>query len=234
MKLKRIAQGIGTFAGFTGFILVGTLITSPGLRADDDHQSSGDDLRVEVGLKIAPVHLTYTRQDRALVGLGSYFVNAVSGCNGCHSAGPQTEYAVGHNPFFGQPKQINTATYLAGGRDFGAIAPPPSPHIVSRNLTPDKSGLPEGGATFGEFFQTIRHGIDHDRLHPNCSTTITTNCFPHGPGIPPFKGELLQVMPWPEYQEWTDRDLLAIYEYLKAIPCTQTPAEALAGVHACS
>ena len=50
---------------------------------------------------------------------------------------------------------------------------------------------------------------------------------------PPFKGELLQVMPWPEYQEWTGDDLLAIYEYLKAIPCTQTPAEALAGVHAC-
>ena len=153
MTLKRIAQGIGTFAGFTGFILVGALITSPGLRADDDHKSSGNDERIDVGLQIAPVHLTYAKHDRELVGLGSYFVNAVSGCNGCHSAGPQTEYALGHNPYFGQPKLINTATYLAGGRDFGTVAPPPSPHIVSRNLTPDKSGLPEGGATFGDSFR---------------------------------------------------------------------------------
>ena len=104
---------------------------------------------------------------------------------------------------------------------------------MSRNLTPDRTGLPEGGATFAEFYETIRHGIDHDHLHPNCSATITTNCFPHGTGIPPFNGDLLQVMPWPAYRDWTDHDLWAIYEYLKAIPCTQTPSEAAAGVHAC-
>jgi hypothetical protein len=114
---------------------------------------------------------------------------------------------------------VNTTTYLGGGRNFGQIGPIVSstvpPNIVSRNLTPDKTGLPEGGAEFGEFFDSIRKGIDHDKLHPNCNgTTITTNCFP-----PPFNGDLLQVMPWPAYQDWTDRDLVAIYEYLKAIPC---------------
>ena len=234
MTLKPFVTAVGTVAGFAGLVLVGTLISSPRVHADDDDESSGDAARIEQGLEIAPVHLTYSRHNRKLVGLGSYIVNAVSGCNGCHSAGPMTEYAPGHNPYFGQPKQLNTDTYLAGGRDFGPISAPPSPNIVSRNLTPDKSGLPEGGATFAEFHETIRRGIDHDHLHPNCSAKITTNCFPHGPGLPLFDGNLLQIMPWPEYQEWTEHDLLAVYEYLKAIPCRQTPSEIKAGVHACS
>ena len=40
---------------------------------------------------------------------------------------------------------------------------------------------------------------------------------------PPFDGNLLQVMPWPAYRDWTDRDLLAIYEYLRSIPCIASP-----------
>ena len=43
---------------------------------------------------------------------------------------------------------------------------------------------------------------------------ITTNCLP-----PPFKGAVLQVMPWGAYQELDDYDLQAIYTYLSAIPC---------------
>ena len=234
MTLKRTAQTLGTAAGCAALVFWGTLISSPTVRADDSANASSDEARIEQGLQIAPVHLTYAKQDRKLVGLGSYIVNSVSGCNGCHSAGPQTEFAPGLNPYFGQPKQDNPETYLAGGRDFGTISAPPSPHIVSRNLTPDVSGLPEGGATFAEFTETMRDGIDHDQLHPNCSAAITTNCFPHGPGLPPFDGDLLQIMPWPEYQEWTDHDLQAVYAYLKAIPCTQTPSEAAAGVHMCS
>ena len=118
----------------------------------------------------------------------------------------------------------NTLTYLGGGRNFGKVGPTTSdptvpPDIVSRNLTPDNSGLPEQGASFDEFMKSIRLGIDADHLHPNCNgTTITKNCFP-----PPFDGSLLQVMPWPAYRDWTDRDLLAIYEYLKSIPCIASP-----------
>lgn len=45
----------------------------------------------------------------------SYIVNAVSECNGCHSAGLATEYANGHNAYmrlgpFIPPKALNTAT----------------------------------------------------------------------------------------------------------------------------
>ncbi len=61
-----------------------------------------------------------------------------------------------------------------------------------------------------------------DHVHPNCSATITTNCFPTNPPNPPFDGDLLQVMPWPIYKNMTDHDLRAIYEYLSAIPCIDT------------
>jgi len=238
MFAKPLIAATGTVAGVAALILAGTMLTSPRLHADDDRDGDRDhdsleESRVEQGFDIAPVHLTYNKHNRKLVGLGSYIVNAVSECNGCHSAGPATAYTNGHNPYFSQPEQVNPKTYLGGGNDFGAISAPPSPHIISRNLTPDKSGLPEGGATFAEFYETIRHGIDHDHLHPNCSATVTTNCFPHGLGLPPFNGDLLQIMPWPAYQKWTDDDLRAVYEYLRAIPCIQSTSEAAAGVHAC-
>jgi len=205
-------------AGILGLVLTGGLIGSPGVQADDEHSNS-EESRIEQGLRIAPVPLTYNKRDRKLVGLGSYIVNGLGECNGCHSAGPPTQFTAGHNPFFGQTKMVNTATYLGGGRNFGKTqAGPAAPDIISRNLTPDQSGLPEGGATFAEFYETIRHGIDADGLHPNCSATRTTDCF-----NPPVNGSLLQVMPWPAYQDWTDQDLLAVYEYLKAIPCIPGP-----------
>ena len=34
-------------------------------------------------------------------------------------------------------------------------------------------------------------------------------------------GGLLQVMPWPIYRHMSDRELRAIYEYLRAIPSAQ-------------
>jgi hypothetical protein len=35
---------------------------------------------------------------------------------------------------------INQSVYLGGGRNFGSLVPL-TPEIVSRNLTPDKTGL---------------------------------------------------------------------------------------------
>jgi hypothetical protein len=151
------------------------------------------------------------------VGLGSYIVNASASCNECHDASPATEYAPGGNPFLGQPKLVNPNVYLGGGQDFGPVAPG-TPHIISRNLTPDVSGKPVGGHSFSEFQDTMRTGIDLDHLHPTCSGTNTKNCLP-----PPFDGNLLQVMPWPAFQELTDHEMRAIYEYLSALPCIAGP-----------
>jgi hypothetical protein len=208
----------GAVALFAAIILAALLSSSRTVRAHDDDDNDRNESKVRKGFAIAPVPLNLHGKDHELVGLGSYIVNAQADCNGCHSAGPQTEFAPGGNPYFGQPEKINTATYLGGGRNFGKVGPPPSPDIISRNLTPDRTGRPEGGHTFAEFKQIMRTGVDMDHLHPNCSATITTNCFP-----PPVDGALLQVMPWPIYKNMTDRDLLAIYEYLSAVPCIAGP-----------
>ena len=58
-------------------------------------------------------------------------------------------------------------------------------------------------------------------LHLNCGTTnpttnqvVTDNCY-----YPPVNGALLQVMPWPKFQNMTDYQLKAIWTYLSAVPC---------------
>src|SRR4029077_2254006 len=149
--------------------------------------------RIKQGFAIAPVKLNLVEKNRALVGLGSYLVNAVAGCNDCHT-NSNNPYVNGGNPFLGQPKQEDITHYLAGGRSFVT----PAGTFLSRNLTPDKTGLPEGGAMFDVFLNTMRAGADR-----------------HVPG------RLLQVMPWPVFQDMTDHDLRAIYEHLRAIPCLE-------------
>jgi hypothetical protein len=52
--------------------------------------------RIERGFDIAAVPLNLEGKNRRLVGLGSYIVNAQADCNGCHSAGPRTEFAETH------------------------------------------------------------------------------------------------------------------------------------------
>ncbi|MGE5088517.1 MAG: cytochrome C [Candidatus Levyibacteriota bacterium] len=147
--------------------------------ADDDSQS-----QIQRGYQINPVTLNLAGKNRALVGLGSYIVNS-GGCNDCHTS---PSYAPGGNPFLGEPEQVNTAVFLAGGQHFG-------PFVVSLNLTPDAQGRP-AGLTFDEFRTLLRTG--------------------HDPDAP--AGQLLQVMPWPAFGKKTDHDLRAIYEYLRAIP----------------
>ena len=191
-----------------------------------DHD--GDEAKVQIGFEIAPVPLNLHNKNRHKVGLGSYIVNASADCNGCHTSDPSMEYTIPGNPYllhvpvgpFTGKKQVNPKMYLAGGSDFGALDPGGlSAHIVSRNLTPDRTGLPEGGHAFAEFSQIMRSGVDFDHLHPTCTGALNPGCVP-----PPFNGALLQIMPWPAFQEMSDHDLEAIYEYLSAIPCNAGPA----------
>ena len=196
---------------FASVAIAGTLSYVPGVTAQ-----SGGDSKVQIGLAAAPVHLNMAGRNPAQVGVGSYLVNVAGDCNGCHSAGPPTQFAGGGNPYFGQAKMENPKTYLGGGRDFGPLIPG-SAHIISRNLTPDSTGVPEGGASFDEFVSIMRTGVDPDHLHPTCAPNVVNpGCIPA-----PFNGNLLQVMPWPNFQDYSDQDLRAIYEYLKAVPCVQ-------------
>lgn len=108
--------------------------------------------------------------------------------SGCIDCHSHPAYSPGSDPFKGEPERINAEEYLSGGRMFG-------PAITAVNITPDHAGRP-AGLTRSEFFQMMRTG--------------------HNPKDPP--GAIVQVMPWPVFGKKTDRDLAAIYEYLRAIP----------------
>jgi len=215
-------------------VLAAVLSSSSPVQAQDSQQALPTDeaSEVNIGLKISPVPLNLAGKNRNLVGLGSYIVNARSDCNSCHTGGgpPNFNYAAGGNPYFGQPQKTDPTVYMSGGQDFGPAVPPTEPgqyvgpDIISRNLTPDKTGLPEGGHTLAEFKQIMRTGIDFDHLHPTCTALLPEptppNCIPA-----PVDGSLLQVMPWPTFSHMTDHDLDAIYEYLSAIPCIEGPTD---------
>ena len=229
MPLKQYIQPAGAVAVVGAIVLAGMSFRSPRVHADE---GNNDESKIRQGLAIAPVPLNLKRKDRALVGLGSYIVNAQADCNGCHTLNPGVEYTPPGNPYLLAPPftgkvVVDPTTYLAGGNDFGPFPGPGGiPHLYSRNLTPDYTGLPEGGHTFSDFVQIMRHGRDFDLIHPRCTAPNTPfNCLGSPlPLGPPFDGNLLQVMPWPTFMNLTDRDLLAIYTYLSAIPCSPGPA----------
>jgi hypothetical protein len=104
--------------------------------------------RVAVGYRINPVELRLRGKNLFLVGLGSYLVNAGGGCNDCHT---HPSFAPGGDPFKGETEIINTAQFLAGGRQFGPT--------TSANITPDENGRP-AGLTFEEFEHLLRTGRD--------------------------------------------------------------------------
>src|SRR5262245_36469090 len=67
--------------------------------------------------------------------------------------------------------------------------------FVSRNITPRENGLP-ANRTLAEFKEIMHTGKD-----------FRMDATP-----------ILQVMPWPVYGKMSDRELEAVYEYLRAIP----------------
>ena len=123
-------QGPGGPTGATGT----TGVTGP-------TGSTGDratlDARAKRGLEISPVPLALdgrSGDERAMIGLGSYIVNAASDCAGCHST--PAGFLAGGNPFFLGGDQV----------------------VWTRNLTPDPdTGL---ALTRDEFFEAIRTGRD--------------------------------------------------------------------------
>jgi len=234
MKLTKIALPGATAMALAAIALLGVMIRTPRVQAFD---ADDEESKIQIGYQIAPVVLNLKGKNPRLVGYGSYIVNATADCNGCHTGGgpPNFNYASGGNPYFGQkPVVVDPTVYLSGGDDFGPVGTPtgPSgyagPDIISRNLTPDKTGRPEGGNTLAQFKQIIRHGTDFDNLHPNCTSVSPTptpaNCIPTGGGNNPVGG-ILQIMPWPTFSHLTDHDIEAIYEYLSAIPCIEGPAK---------
>jgi hypothetical protein len=214
-------------AGFIAFL--GSQVVSTRAHADDN--SDSEQSQIAIGWRIAPSFLNTQGKNPALFGLGSYIVNAHADCNGCHGSDPANEYLFANNPYFlgsTEPAQYNQAFYLNGGQNFGPVGPgivkdmtSPlyggpglGPNIISRNLTPDYTGNPEGGNDLKTFMKIMRTGHDFDKLHLNCGGKVTDNCY-----LPPVNGAVLQVMPWPLYRHMTDRELTAIWTYLSTVPC---------------
>ena len=200
------------------FAVALSMVTSSGIS-----NAQVDDSLVKRGFDISPVpmaKLTFTGEDFASVGLGSYLVNAIGDCSACHSF-PQylaKGDTAGSNPAAGDPFEgmpstqsisgplvanYNVSHYLAGGQCFGPF--------MTRNLTPEVGGqfnaLPEG-LTEAEFIRVMRTGED---IH--CEKEPSDPICALGPPTP-----VLQVMPWPTFHSMTDADLGAIYAYLTALP----------------
>lgn len=181
-------------SGIAAVIILGFVgYWANGQETPDAYQFSRDAVQ---GRKIAPVPLDIQGKGRDVVYLGSYLVNARGSCNDCHTC-PSYKgidpYKVGGDALgpANTPGPINTANYLAGGTPFV------NGTILSPNLTPDSSGRP-GGMTFQAFKAAMQNGQSA-----------------HGPG------HILQVMPWPTFRHMYDNDLVAIYQYLSALPPAQ-------------
>ena len=136
-RLLAIAVGAAACTGSAG--PAGTNGTN-GTNGNDG--MDGNDIilseRAKIGLDIAPVALDLTGKDGPTIekiGQGSYWVNAVIDCSGCHS-GP--------------------AGYLSGGVTFPFAVPGETgDFVVSRNLTPDAAtGLKLSEADFLTALQT--------------------------------------------------------------------------------
>jgi hypothetical protein len=230
MVLKQIVNSTLTVSAVAILLLLATHLRSTNVHADE--QDSDRNLAA-IGLKIAPDFIKMEGKDPELVGLGSFIVNAQADCNGCHGSDPANEFRPKHNPYLlppdNYPVKLNRATYLNGGQNFGPAGPglvtnvsDPlyggpglGPNIITRNLTPDYTGNPAGGIDLSKFMKIMRTGHDYDKLHLNCSAKVTDKCY-----FAPVNGELLQVMPWPKFQNMTDYQLTAIWTYLSTVPCS--------------
>src|ERR1700747_2746813 len=160
MTTQSCAKVAGAVVTFVAIVLAAMSIKAPRAHADDDDTES----RIKIGFEIAPVPLNLAGKDRAKVGLGSFLVNAVGDCNGCHTAGvpPNFNYAAGGNPyFFNQKAVVDPTVYLSGGMNLGPGGTPTGPlmyagpAIITRNLTPDRNGQAEGGHTRAQFKQIM-------------------------------------------------------------------------------
>jgi hypothetical protein len=111
------------------------MICGSSYAGDDDDRISP--FPVQQGFAISPVKLNLAGKDPLKVGWGSYLVNALGDCSGCHSfpqylekGGPGTHPAAG-DPYEGTPStqsvsrqlvaNFNFSHYLAGGQCFGLL-----------------------------------------------------------------------------------------------------------------
>ena len=181
-------------------MLVFTLSPISGAPGQDKDQKDDSESKIQQGFAIAPVPLDLRGKNRALVGKGSYIVNAQGDCNACHSSFAP-DYVPGAIPSSASRSRLTRpATSLEAGNLDQGVAQKSQPYAGPCD------GLP-AGYTFEEFLHVMRTGEDLKQFPRRTFVDI----------------DLLQApMPWPLFQKMTDRDILAIYEYLRSVP-SRTP-----------
>src|SRR4051812_32919905 len=100
--MKRVLLGMGSLCALA---LVAAVCTTTAAAQGDG------DSRIQRGYDLAPVPLNTKGLNPALVGVGSYIVNAQGACNDCHT---NPSFAEHGDPFAGEAEKINAAGYLAG------------------------------------------------------------------------------------------------------------------------
>jgi hypothetical protein len=137
MTQTRLLKTAGVITAFAAIILAGMMNNSRRVRArDDDGGDEREESRIRRGFEIRPC-LNLEGRNPALVGLGSYIVNGLGDCNGCHSAGPQNEFAKGGNPYFLSPPFSGKP--IVGGKgvccDYFWVPVTPDPLVVRLPVT---------------------------------------------------------------------------------------------------
>src|SRR5688500_13613603 len=114
MKELRVRQLTMSVLGAVFAIGAGAMFHTPFANAQSAY--TYDAASVQKGLAISPVPLDFAGRDRNQVGYGSYLVNAMGGCNDCHT---NPNYQADGDPFKGMAKKVNAAGFMAGGIAFG-------------------------------------------------------------------------------------------------------------------
>jgi hypothetical protein len=147
-------------------------------------------------MAISPVALgsvgTRDVTTQALIGRGSYLVNAVGGCNDCHTNPDRDPTTLA----------INTTQFLTGGRVY-AVPPPLAPIFrISRSMSANLTGANNGALT-------VLGGslLLFDEI-------LTTGLHVEDPVVTP----LAWPMPWQHYRSLVGTDLGAIFAYLNTVP----------------
>jgi len=155
---------------------------------------------VSRGLAISPLVQPRDLDDeRQRYGRGSYLVNPLGGCTGCHTNPPANPITL----------RLSTATFLSGGRVF--TPPPPIQHQLhearafSANLTGQNHGFfHEPDSTFERFRTVIQTGTHADETPPR------PLAFP---------------MPWDLYKNMLDEDLHSVFTYISLVPARTGAAD---------
>jgi hypothetical protein len=147
------------------------------------------------GVNVSPLEEVTPPSDAeslTLFGRGSYLVNVVSDCNGCHT-NPSTTTATS--------TKVDTAAYLTGGQEFDTPAALQATFGTVRAVSADLTGKTNG------FFNNPVVGFD------TFLTLITQGIHAEDPQ----RGPVAFPMPWQAFSHMQLSDLQAIYTYLNAV-----------------